>query len=150
MPDITKEFIRNIPLEKYLKNAENRKIVVWGNGKIGEKVLDVLQEKGYSVSYVVDKKQDISYTKQSISGTELKHPDCLRSETAKVYCIVAIRQYHPEIEEYLNEIGYEEISDYLFLFHKPTIVEYEQPYMDLYNNTQTSHLNKCLCTLKIQ
>ncbi len=134
MPDITKEFIRNIPLEKYLKNAENRKIVVWGNGKIGEKVLDVLQEKGYSVSYVVDKKQDISYTKQSISGTELKHPDCLRSETAKVYCIVAIRQYHPEIEEYLNEIGYEEISDYLFLFHKPTIVEYEQPYMDLYNN----------------
>ena len=29
MPDITKEFIRNIPLEKYLKNAENRKIVVW-------------------------------------------------------------------------------------------------------------------------
>ena len=42
MPDITKEFIRNIPLEKYLKNAENRKIVVWGNGKIGEKVLVLL------------------------------------------------------------------------------------------------------------
>lgn len=43
MLDITKEFIRGIHLEKYLKNAENRKIVVWGKGKNGEKIIDVLQ-----------------------------------------------------------------------------------------------------------
>lgn len=33
MPDITKEFIREIPIEKDLMNVLNRKIVKWGKVK---------------------------------------------------------------------------------------------------------------------
>lgn len=68
-------------------------------------------------------------------GLNVKTPDFLETEKEKVFCIVAMKQYHQEIEEYLNSLGYHEIEDYLFLLHKPMVIEQKQPYTDVYGNT---------------
>lgn len=134
MSDIIQDIICDIPFKKFLKNAKDRKIVIWGKGKIGEMVIDLLQDTGGGVgakiSYIIDRNPFPAV----FHGISVEVPDFLRKEKEKVFCIVAMKQYHQEIENYLIDLGYAEFEDYFFLFHKPMIIEQEQPYTDAYGN----------------
>lgn len=130
MSDIIKEFIYDIPLNKFLENDIKRKIVIWGKGAIGKKLVEVMQKKGYKISYIIDRQTDSAYFHE----IKVKTPDWLLTTKEKFYCIIATRQYQPEIESFLKTIGYKEITDYLFLFHKPMVIKQDEPYTDLYGN----------------
>ena len=131
MEDALKDFISKIPITKFLNNAGNRKLVIWGKGAIGEKLLSVLARGGGErVSYIIDTKPFPS----DFHGIKVVSPDYLKGKKSEFYCIVAIRNYYQDVEDYLKEIGYEEIMDYFFLFHKPIVIEKEQPYVDSYGN----------------
>lgn len=129
MRDGIKEFINEIPFEQFLKYAEKRDIVIWGKGAIGEKTLDVLSKKRYQISCAIDRDASLSRW----HNMEVRRPDYLKGKKGKIYCIIAIKQFQQDIENYLKEIGYEEGKDYLFLFHKPTTIK-EQPHKDIYGN----------------
>ena len=130
MSDGLKEFINDIPFEQFLGHAKQHDIVIWGKGAIGEKTLDVLQKKGYKISGVIDKDTTMGVWHDLAVQT----PDYLKAKKGTVYCIIAIKEFQQDIEDYLNEMGYAEIEDYLFLFHKPTLIKSQQPYVDIYGN----------------
>ena len=65
---------------------------------------------------------------------EIKQPDHLKGKKGKVYCIIAIKEFQQDIEDFLIRGGYAEAEDYLFLFHKPTVIKSQQPYVDIYGN----------------
>lgn len=129
MSDIIQDIIQDIPFERYLQHIGSRKIVVWGKGVIGGMVVEILGG-GHEISYVIDKQP----FPQVFHGICVETPDFLKTEEEKVFCIVAMKQYHQEIEDYLINLGYREFEDYLFLFHKPLVIKQEQPYTDSYGN----------------
>lgn len=124
------EFISDIPFEKYLGRGKERDIFIWGKGSIGEKALNVLQKKGFQIAGVVDRDAALNVW----HDITVKTPDYLKEKKGKIYCIIAIKEFQQTIEDYLLEEGYEEIEDYLFLFHKPTRIPAQPSYVDVYGN----------------
>lgn len=57
---------------------KNRKIIVFGTGRVGKYTYSILSSLHMEVEYFVD--NDVSRQGQTLFGAGIKHPDALRHE----------------------------------------------------------------------
>ncbi|WP_051560460.1 hypothetical protein [Clostridium beijerinckii] len=131
MGSFFEKFVNQIQIENYIKNIKNRKIVIWGAGEDGKVLHKILLNKKQSVYAFVDKKackSDFEF-----NGIKVEAPEFLMKNKGEFYVFVAANFYE-EIELFLNNNGYFEIHDYLYILHKPIEIEKNEEYIDKYGN----------------
>lgn len=129
MSDFFRRFVKQINIEKYIKNANGRKIIIWGASTAGKALYDILLDEGQEVYAFVDKKIDGLY----FNGMKVEPPEFLKASRQDYYVIIATN-YYKEIELFLLENNYYEIQDYLYIMHKPIYIEKDEEYVDIYGD----------------
>lgn len=124
--------IKSMEIEKYICNIEGRRIVIWGANEEGEKISKVLINKGYDIYSFVDNKAEEQEYK--FNEKDVLKPERLIGNSKNFYLFVT-EEYKEEIEIFLIDNYYEEIKDYLYIIHKPTIVLKDEKYVDVYRNS---------------
>ena len=112
-------------LDEYLKNINGRKVAVWGNEERNKKVLEIIKRKiSEEVLFI------LSENHKKNEGIKVLDKKDLNSD----YYVIVTEDYSAGIEEYLNNNGFSEIKDYLYIIHKPVTIYNEEEYTDIYNN----------------
>lgn len=97
-------------------NADE-KIIVWGTGVWGRKIVKMLKESGRKVDFLIDSDQQKEGT--FLLEMEIKGPHALEREKSKI--IIAVRRINQDIRHQLVGLGVEK-EQYLFLEEWMTIV----------------------------
>lgn len=129
--DYNKEFINSIDIKRYISKASKRKIIIWGAGAIGKKVYEILSDNKVSTYAFID--SNLGTNNREFCGVRVQTPEILNNDE-KFYVIVAIMNYYEDVTEFLEKRNYNEIEDYLYIFHKPLVVEKDEEYIDIYGN----------------
>lgn len=116
-----------------IKNIGNRKIVFWGcsiyqddKNQISHFWKEVIKKEKLEVAFCVDS----DYGK---CGENVKFHYELKNQKEKYYVIVLCR-YYEEIYKLLEEYGYTEHKDFIYVKHQPVIIKSTYDYIDKYNN----------------
>lgn len=125
------KIIKDMDFEKYYSNIQDRRVVIFGADKDGERLAKVLEEKGLLIYAFIDEKTlEDSCNHPAIKILDL---NILQNAREEFYVFVS-GDYREEIEKFLNANNYEEIKDYLYIMHKPTVIENDYEYVDIYGN----------------
>ena len=131
MAGIFKSVMQTMDLDKYLDNIKGRKIVIEGTDDNGQMLMKLIEDKGFEVYSFIDynsQKQVDKFINKDVLSAEVL------AGNSKDFYIFITGNYEEEKEKYLNENGYCELEDYLYILHKPTIVQNEEEYTDIYGN----------------
>ena len=131
MANFFENVIKSMEIERYICNVQGRKIIIWGAGGEGEKLSNILIEKGHEIYSFVDKKAEGQEYK--FNGKDVLKPELLIGNSRDFFVFVA-GDYKDEIELFLTENNYEEVEDYLYIIHKSTSVLNDGEYTDIYAN----------------
>lgn len=111
------------------QNYKNRQIVTWIKSERFEFFLK--KYFGLEVAFSISQRREIC------DGVRIKHFEVLTPE--KYYLIIFDRAYDQPLERQLSLLGYKEINDYIFVHHKPTVLDNyvanKEVYSDLYGNS---------------
>jgi len=132
--------IQNVPLKDrilfYLasvvaKNYNGRKIVTWIRSSNFERILK--QYFGLEVAF------GLSMRSEAINGKDVHNFNEIIGNSDEFYLVSLDRDYSDDIYQKLSLFGYKEFNDFVFLRHKPIIIENRDlntaPYFDEYGNT---------------
>ncbi len=97
--------------------SKNEKIVVWGTGIWGRKIVSILKKSGRKVDFLVD--NNPQKEGMYLLGTEIRNPHVLEENDVSI--IIAIRRINQDIRKQLARLGVER-GRYLFLEEWMTIV----------------------------
>jgi hypothetical protein len=101
------EYSKNKSARNWPKSPENllyeRKIILFGAGGFGKKIIENLNSKGLSVSYICD--NDNKKWGQFIDKIEINSPDRLGSEDKSAAIVVISSMYHEQIAAQLDTTG---------------------------------------------
>lgn len=86
------------------------KIIVWGTGIWGRRIIKVLKDFGLEIDYLIDSNLEKAGTR--LLDFEIKNPQTLKE--SKSYVIIAIQEMNPDIQEQLKQLGVER-ERYIFL-----------------------------------
>lgn len=113
------------------ENYNGRKIVTWIRSDHFERVLK--QYFGLTVEF------GLSMREEAIDGLKVKPFDGIKFKNNEYYLVSLEREYSSEIYDTLEYFGYKEFKDFVFLKHKPIILENynltNSPYFDNYGNS---------------
>lgn len=114
-------------------NIGKRKIVFWGSSLYNNNQCktfnywkNVLENEHYEVAFCVDSDMD------KCNGN-VKFHTVLNNNNDKYYIIV-LCSYYDSIYKLLEQYGFEELRDYLYIKHQPVIIESTSDYSDKYGN----------------
>ncbi len=108
---------------------KDKKIVVWGTGIWGKRIVNILKDSGLTIEYLVDSNHEKEGTR--LLDIEIKNP-CMLKES-KSYIIIAIRRINQDIRKQLVQLGVER-ERYIFLEEWMTILEER---MEMYQRQNT-------------
>lgn len=114
---------------KQLKNDfKNKKVIIWGASKLGELVAGVLRNLRIDFS-VID-----SRLKSTESFKIIYNPEFLEGKKETHFIIVAMGQYHKDVEEQLDAYGFVNNGNYCFIGESPKVINQIADYKDSNNN----------------
>lgn len=129
MENFFEKLINDINFNEYLCNLNDRKIAIWGAGSAGRQLYKFLNDKGYDIDIFIDNDNK----KKETCGVKVFPCEVLEKSINKYYVIIATN-YYESIEEFLCKNGYKEKIDYCYIIHKPTVIESNDEYTDIYGN----------------
>lgn len=97
--------------------SKKEKIIVWGTGIWGRRIVKILKDFGIEIDYLIDSNLEKEGTR--LLNFEIKNPRTLKE--GKSYVIIAIREMEPDIRMQLKQFGVER-ERYLFLKEWMTIL----------------------------
>lgn len=125
------KFIHEIQIEKFTNNANGKKIIIWGANLDGKSLYELLINKNQFVYAFIDEKaSEINF---EFGGIKIELPEFLKENEENYYVFVA-KAYKKEIENFLIENNYMEVSDYLYILHETHEIEKDEEYVDIYGN----------------
>lgn len=98
--------------------SNDEKIVVWGTGIWGRKIVEILKESGREIEFLID--NDPQKEGTYLLETEIKSPQALEENNSNI--IIAVRRINQDIQQQLVQLGIER-ERYLFLEEWMTIVD---------------------------
>lgn len=96
---------------------ENNKIIIWGTGIWGRRMIKFLKDFGITIEYLIDSNPEKEGT--CLLDFEIKNPRTLKE--SKSYVIIAIREINQDIQEQLVQLRVER-ERYVFLEEWATIL----------------------------
>ena len=113
-----------------MQNYKGRKIVTWGHGPKFNRILK--KYFGLNVEF------QVYLQKQYVNGTTAKSIDVLRGKSSEYFVISIAKKYDSQAQKIFTEYGFTQEKDYIFLSHKPILLENfdlsKGHYSDVYGN----------------
>lgn len=112
------------------ENYKGREIVTWISNDKFENIL--WKCFNIKVSFSVSQRKD------TCDGKRIKSFDIIKNNRDKYYLVCIDRQYEESLENELNSYGYYDIKDFVFVRHKPIVLNNlscNTNYADVYGNT---------------
>lgn len=97
--------------------SKDKKIIVWGTGIWGRKMVKMLKESGREIELLID--NDPQKEGTVLLDTEIKSPEALEENNSNI--IIAVRRINQDIQQQLVQLGIDR-ERYLFLEEWMTIV----------------------------
>jgi len=129
------DYIKHIVLEK----SQGRQVVYWGGMSTRKSIqnrIEYFENEGINTGFFVDS----NYEKTD--GKMCFHHRILKNNADKYY-VVVLSNYYREIYDNLEEYGFCEIEDYIYINHQPVIINQVNNYQDYYGNKIIGNLTNC-------
>ncbi len=89
------------------QHIPSQQCVLWGLGVYGKETVKLLQNAGYKIAWILDKKEKGCY-----DGIPIKWPNQSNIKES-LFIIISTKKYAKEIEDTLFDLGYKEWEDFI-------------------------------------
>ncbi|OPJ64516.1 galactoside O-acetyltransferase [Clostridium chromiireducens] len=133
--EMNKNWTDFVDINKLRETINKRKIYIWGAYEQGKYIYDFLIKNKFSVSAFIDSKK----CGNCFGDLQVYEPKILKQGGGRDKFVIIPLTRREEILSFLNENGYEENSDYIYIDYDVTIISVSGYYSDYNGNVIISN-----------